>query len=136
MRHAPASDDPIEPANGKTTPDPESVGLAQRRLFYAERCENLIEALQFLSAVLRKIPAAGNDTRDATARVLAERLPPEQLEVAFQRIDAMWAAWTRPDTGSDRNRKSVQRHARMALLATVDHAAQFIHLSKTTRALA
>ena len=56
--------------------------------------------------------------RNATARDLAERLPPEELEAAFQRIDATWAAWNRPDT-SPRNRDSVQRHARMALLAAV-----------------
>ncbi len=136
MTHAADSDEPVEPLIRPPKPDADSNALAQRRLLYAERCENLIQALQLLSAVLRKTLAGGNDTRDATARDLAERLPPEQLEAAFQRIDAMWAAWTRPDTGGARNRESVQRHARMALLAAVDQAAQFIHLTKVTRALA
>jgi hypothetical protein len=35
-----------------------------------------------------------------------------------------------------RNRDSVQRHARMALLAAVDQAARIIHLSRVARALA
>lgn len=124
-----------EPVSTKTTTEAEADGLAQRRLYYAERCENLIQALQFASAVLRKTPAGGNDARSATARDLAERLPPEELEAAFQRIDATWAAWNRPDA-SPRNRDSVQRHARMALLAAVDQAAQFIHVSMVARALA
>jgi hypothetical protein len=132
MKHAAGSDGPV---SATTPPDVESDGLAQRRLFYAERCENLIQALQFVSAVLRKTPAGGNDIRDARARCLSDRLPPEMLEAEFGRIDATWAAWNRPDT-SPRNRESVGRHARMALLAAVDQAAQFIDLSKVTRALA
>lgn len=119
-----------------TAPDSGSDGLTQRRLLYAEKCENLIQALQFVSAVLRKAPAGRNDTRNATARVLAERLPPDALEDAFQRIDAVWAAWTRPETGIDRNREAVQRHARMALLAAVDQTVQLLRLLKVTRALA
>lgn len=107
-----------------------------RRLFYAERCDNLIRSLQMVSSVLRREPAGGNDARDATALDLAERLPPEGLEAAFQRIDAMWATWTRPDIGIDRNQESIERHARLAVLAAVEEATRIIHLSKVVRALA
>lgn len=135
MNHAAGAAGATEPV-GATTPDSESDVLMQRRLLYAEKCENLMQALQFVSAVLRKVPAGGNDTRNTTARVLAERLPPDALEGAFQRIDSVWAAWTRPETGIDRNREAVQRHARMALLAAVDQTVQFLRLLKVTRALA
>ena len=135
MDHAAGSDGITEPVKAPTTPDAESDNLEQQRLLYAERCENLIAALQFVSAVLRKAPAGGNDTRDARARCLSECLPPEEIQAAFERIDATWAAWNRPDT-SPRNRESVQRHARMVLLAAVDQAMKFIQLSQIARALA
>jgi hypothetical protein len=109
--------------------------LTQRRLFYAERCENLIQALQFQLAVLRDTAAGGNETREAVARELAARVPEDKLEALFARIDALWAAWTRPET-STRNRETVERHARMALLAAVDQAVGILRVDRAQRALA
>jgi hypothetical protein len=135
MRYAAGSEGADKPVNASLALDINPDALTQRRLVYAERCENLIQALQFVSSVLRRAPAGGNAVRDETAHRLSERLPPELLEDAFDRIDAAWAAWNRPDT-SPRNRESVQRHARMVLLAAVQQAANFVHLSKVTRASA
>jgi hypothetical protein len=131
MKDAPGSDGTPE----GTTPKLAADAFAQRRLFFAERCENLIQALQFTAAVLRETSAGGNDVRDETARNLAEGLPREELEAAFEKIDAMWAEWLRPGT-APRNREAVEQRARMALLAAVEQATRFIHVSKIARALA
>jgi hypothetical protein len=113
------------------TPD----DLAQRRLLSAERCENLIQALQLMSAVLRGTPAGGNEVREEVARCLSEGLSQDKLEAAFDRVDAVWAAWNRPDLSS-RNRESIERHARVVVLAAAEQAANFIRLSRSARALA
>jgi hypothetical protein len=107
----------------------------QLRLLYAARCENLMQAMQFQAAVLRGTPAGGNEIRDAAARELAQRLPVDELKRAFERIDAVWAAWTRP-TVNKRNRDSVRLDARLALLASVEQASDFIQVSLAMRALA
>ncbi|MGO9834573.1 MAG: hypothetical protein ACLP1X_10180 [Polyangiaceae bacterium] len=118
-----------------TADDTRTGGLARRRLFYAERCENLMQAMQLQAAVLRGIPAGGNEIRDVVARLLSERLPPDELERSFEKIDAVWAAWTRP-TFSRRNRDSVELHARMALLASIEQASGFVQVARAVRALA
>jgi hypothetical protein len=51
----------------------DTTALARQRLFYAERCENLIKALQFTVAVLRGTPAGENATREAVADHLNDR---------------------------------------------------------------
>jgi hypothetical protein len=135
MPHGSGPDGATEAIAGSATLEAEPDGLAQRRLLYAERCENLIQALQFVAAVLRKTPVGGNEAREAIASWLSENLPAGELQAAFERIDATWAAWNRPDIGA-RNRESVERHARMALLAAVDQAAKVLRLLKVARAQA
>jgi hypothetical protein len=131
MKNSPGSDGTAEGTTLKVAAD----ALAQRRLFCAERCKNLIQALEFMAAVLHKTSAGGNDVRDAMARNLAESLPLEELEAAFEKIDALWAEWNRPGT-APRNREAVEHRARMALLAAVEQAKRFIHRSKAVRAVA
>ena len=131
MKDAPGSDGTPE----GTTPKLAADAFAQRRLFFAERCENLIQALQNTVAVLRNTSTGGNEVRDRTARHLAEGLPREGMEAVFAKIDALWAEWLRPGT-APRNREAVEYGARMALLAAVEQATQFIRMSKIARAVA
>jgi hypothetical protein len=117
-------------ANNATT------GITERRKLYAERCANLMQALEFQRSILLGGPPDGPVVTQAVAKVLSETLGPDSAEDLFARVDAMWAAWVRPGAISSRYRETIEHNARMVILACVRDVLRVHELVAVIRAVA